>query len=157
MNIELKITNSNKKSVITNILCALNCSDDNFGLPSGISISVVNEQTTYEKILQHLTMQPLLICFIESTDNRQLFFYWQDAFGAKGQIEPHLTIDGLVRPKKRVLIDGEFEYEYVKKRNPKEWNIADTHEKPIWNHCSFVELHLKAKQTFILEFTFLKH
>lgn len=162
---KLKIKNTNTKAAKVRVLYAINSKEKNFGLPDGISVEVVDEKIAYWQLLDCIMMEALPLRVSKSTNNRQLFFHWEDAFGRSGQFEPELTIDGKKRPLKQTKVmdygaeepsEWHWESEYVTQWNPKRWNIADTHETPIWQFSSFVELHIKGLQEFELEFTFIQ-
>ena len=161
MKFKLVITNETKQQK-AKILYAVNLNEKNFGLPEGVVVEVKNKDFTYEKILQHLTMRACLIKFISSTNNRQLFFWYQNAMGSYA-IEPQKNIDGTLREKYRgesfklgkdTIYEGDLFYNwFTNKWNPKKWNIADTHEITIWTFSNFIDLYIKKKQVFELEFT----
>lgn len=164
MKFKLIITNETNKKQKTRILYAINHNEENFGLPNGVKLELKTKKITYEKILQHLIMSPCLVKFISSTNNRQLFFWHQNAVGVKHQIEPSKNIDGSQRVRycgenfkleNDIIHEGSlFENYFINEWNPEKWNIADTHEIPIWTFCDFIDLYINRKQVFELEFIF---
>jgi hypothetical protein len=107
-----------------------------------------------------------LVKFTSSTNNRQLFFWYQNAMGSEYPIEPHKNIDGTPREKycgesfklgNDTIYEGDlFDNYFTNEWKPKKWNIADTHEMPVWTFSNFIDLYIKRKQVFELEFMFIK-
>lgn|SRR3990167_2281695 len=166
MNFKLVITNETNKQQKVRILYAINRKEKNFGLPEGVKLELNNKEITYEKLLTHIMVLGLPVIFTSSTNNRQLFFWYQDIMGREHAIEPHKNIDGTLREKYRgesfklgeyVIYEGDlFEDYFTEEWNPKKWNIADTHEIPIWEFSNFIDLYIKRKQVFELNFMFIR-
>lgn len=149
MKIKLTITNTNKKAVVIKVL---NCM---YELPKGVSAKV-DSTVSYEALCEHFRHNPEMIRFMRSTNNRQLMFYIQDIHGFLSQPEPSLTITG--KERKKVWYSTEYgdDWEYKPKWNPKKWNIADTHERIIWDTKNISELKIGAYQKFEIEFKIVK-
>lgn len=152
---KLVITNKTSEQQKARILYPLNVNEENFGLPDGVSLELQNKEITYNALLDHISKLPCLMKFTSSTSNRQLFFGYQDESGCEYPIEPQKNIDGTLR--ERNSSDNIYDDFFTNKWNPREWNIADTHEIPIWTFLNFIDLHLNPKQVFALEFEIVKN
>ncbi len=165
MEIILKISSgSTKKSKISLLNAWRSMYLPNFGLPSGIHVTVCIQKSNrefhyveYEKLLQMLSYTPNMVNFETTTNNRQLSIFAIDAVGHKNDFEPSLTIDKKPRPEKRIKTytsddedDWWYEHEYIKEWNPKEWNIADTGESFILDNTVEIKLDLLPKQDFTI-------
>lgn len=103
----------------------------------------------YEKLIDMIRMEPMLVNIFESTNNRNLFFY-TNYFRERNPMEPGLTIDGDPRPQKR---DSEGELHFIKNWDEKSWNIADTHEKFIMDGKELIIIKdLKPNRSFQIVF-----
>lgn len=135
-------------------------------VPSGIDISVelienkknknVCTKLSYKQIVQQISHVPFITNVVKTTNNRLIDFVSQDAIGKITPLMPHLTIEGKPRPKKHFTVTDEDghsyqEWEYKRGWNEKEWNIADTKECFLMNHCIKFILNLKKEQTFEIE------
>lgn len=152
--VRIIVANETNKPITVNLMNALDPA-----VPPGVSVEIMDCSVTYEQFIEYIRLCPVVIQFVRSTNNRQLFFNYTDRYGGAGGLEPQLTIEGKPRPIKwmRQLEDGHaFDIsEFATKWNPKKWNIADTHEKLIWEFGFHVELNLKKLQTFEIDFNII--
>lgn len=129
-----------------------------------MNISLLSDNyNDYSDLLNSIRIDSIIIKFLHSSNNRQLFFWKVFVDGSQKQLEPGLEIDLTPKLEKKgkkiTLEDGEEIYEgylfenfYRKQWNPKKWNIADTQEPAFWTFSHFINLYIKKQQTFELEF-----
>lgn len=159
MDYKLLITNNYKTSKKVNILSGLYASPPNFGLPKQVSADIVDSEDTYSKIVSSFLVNPALIEFRKSTNNRQLNFYQQDMHGLDYGIEPVLTINKEERAttlKKHRKSKRGYIQTFLRTWVPEQWNICDTQERIAWKHYCYVELTLLPQQKFELEFALIQ-
>lgn len=147
MKLKLKIENNNQEEIKATIFDVLSVNNKNLGLKEGIYIDVIDEKEikiNYQQFIKSIYVNPIIVEFIKSTNNKQLYFYWKDLYGCSGPIEPKLTIDRC----ERSWVVGEW--------NPNKWNIMDTHEMLIWKIGNYIELNIKSNQIFELEFNIVE-
>lgn len=163
MQIILKIKNSNKKSLMMNLLGAMRAPmADNCGLPKGITIEGFFHDESgitglkYRDLLNQMSVDPILISVVKSTNNRQLDFSIGDNWGRIQMLEPSLTIKKKPRPEHKVWDGFSWSYEYKTAWKPKVWNIADTQEDFIADGREIIDLKIEPNQLFEIVFNATK-
>lgn len=168
----LKIKNHCSKKIRFSLFNVLYNSLNNIPIPKDVEITALVKnpkskafEVKYQDILVQIDIVPVMVNMLKSTNNRQLDFFKYDKrdlmFGGKTicELEPGLTIDRKPRPVKSVkrnYVDDDgcvqkwAENEYVKKWDPKEWNIADTKEVFILDNLVGVNINLLSLQEFEL-------
>ena len=129
---KLIITNTTKKKQKARLLHAFNLSQNNFGLPEGVTLEMKYKDFTYKQVLEYFNVMPAHIKFKSSSNNRHLYFWKIDRMGRHDPYEPQRSIDGSPRQKykgekfklgKNVIYEGDlFQNFFTDKWNPKKWN-----------------------------------
>lgn len=162
MQIILKIKNINPHRVMMNLLGAMRTlMSDNCGLPKGITIEGFIDDgeirgLKYRDLLNQMSVDPILINVVESTNNRQLDFSIGDNWGRIQMLEPSLTIKKKPRPEHKVWDGFGWSYEYKTAWKPKVWNIADTQEDFIADGREIIDLKIEPNQLFEIVFNATK-
>ena len=132
-------------------------------LPKGITSTVdivegENINTVdYSQLVEQLNHITYEVKIQSTSNNRQIDFYRRTKETLEGYkydgkpyfpMSPYLTKEGKPR-KSKYSIKSDC-YVFYPKWNPKEWNIADTHELFILDNKILFELQIKGKQKFII-------
>lgn len=159
--IKLAITNPYKKPVVFNLF-----EDGNKpALPVNAYTQTSNswEALEYKKLVDQITIDPLIVNVQKSTNNRQLNFYNITMWGMKPGMEPSLTIDKKPRLTKKLnqyftndrdlILCMTESMPYKTQWNPKKWNIADTQEHFLLTHnTTCIEATILPAQRFEIYF-----
>lgn len=140
MNLKLRITNNTEEDRIVKLLSKWNTFKKD-----GVLIETFNTDFSYEKLINYLSVEPVIIKFISSTNNRQLNFYNYDLTGSRWFVPPSFRVN-----KHGVKCVLNFN-----KWNPEKFNIIDNNESVLWDFYRVVELNIKRKQVFEIEFIIL--
>lgn len=158
------VENTTNKQQTIKLLSAL-YSDMSY-IPKGVNIQLLSDKyDDYMDLANHIRMDAIIIKFLHSSNNRQLFFWKIFPDASQIQLEPALDINKMPRflqPGKDFYFGNSiinendiFVGEPLQKWDPKKWNIADTHEPAYWTFSHFINLYIKKQQTFELEFEIL--
>lgn len=155
MKIVMKIRNENNFEIKTSLLNGLmNIQNLDCGLPKNVFVDVrinkINDEFNdikYRELMSFSLYEPMAVKIINTTNNRQLDFYYFDIMTGKQPLIPQLTIDGKPRcaDGETIISNSKHDGDYW---DGNIYNIADTQESFIIDGKEVVDILLFPNQIF---------